>query len=204
MVRIVDLSLGQRALIKNMSDEVLDLQFAHISSKIILAVIEQAVLRVFTVAIVNEKIVCTVLLIINDPIDSHIPVCDKIAWCPYLQDNGYEDEYASQLLVWTRGDVFQCYSISAVAQHYDCWFINAKDITEGGFKVNLPNITGAVFSADGTTLAVSCDEGVIRFYQIYQHTNDNNLRCLHQWKPHGGKTISSFFFLDNYTEQGAE
>ncbi|XP_058447810.1 enhancer of mRNA-decapping protein 4 homolog isoform X2 [Malaya genurostris] len=206
MVRIVHLLLGQRALIKGMSGEVLDLQFAHSASKILLGVIEQIALHVSHVEIVNDKIICTKLLKVNDPIDGHVPLCDKISWCPYLQDNDYEDLYASQLLVWTRGDIFQCYSISTVVQHYGSGEISGKDISEGGFKFGdtLPIITGAIFSADGTTLAISCDDGVIRFYQVYQHTNDSNPRCLHQWKPHGGKTISSFFFLDNYTEQAGD
>jgi enhancer of mRNA-decapping protein 4 len=31
-----------------------------------------------------------------------------------------------------------------------------------------------------------------------------NPRCLHQWKPHDGKVISSFFFLDNHTKECAD
>ncbi|EDS45230.1 conserved hypothetical protein [Culex quinquefasciatus] len=204
MVRIVHLGLGQRALIKGMSGEVLDLQFAHSSSQILLGIIEQIALHVHSVKIENEKIVCSMLLKVNDPLDGHVPTRDKISWCPCLPDSTHDaDDYASQLLVWSRGDIFQCYSISTVVQHYGAGEISGKDISEGGFKFqdSLPLITGAIFSADGTTLAVSCEDGVIRFYQVYKHTNDGNPRCLHKWKPHGGKTISSFFFLDNYTDQ---
>lgn len=204
MVRIVHLGLGQRALIKGMSGEVLDLQFAHSSSQILLGIIEQIALHVHTVKIDNEKIVCSLLLKVNDPLDGHVPIRDKISWCPCLPESGHDaDDYASQLLVWSRGDIFQCYSISTVVQHYGAGEISGKDISEGGFKFqdSLPLITGAIFSADGTTLAVSCEDGVIRFYQVYKHTNDGNPRCLHKWKPHGGKTITSFFFLDNYTDQ---
>lgn len=204
MIRIVHLGLGQRALIKGMSGEVLDLQFAHSSSQILLGIIEQTALHVHSVKIDNEKILCSLLLKVNDPLDGHVPVRDKISWCPCLPDSSHEaDDYASQLLVWSRGDIFQCYSISTVVQHYGTGEISGKDISEGGFKFqdSLPLITGAIFSADGTTLAVSCEDGVIRFYQVYKHTNDGNPRCLHKWKPHGGKTISSFFFLDNYTDQ---
>uniref|UniRef100_A0A1Q3EZN0 Putative enhancer of mrna-decapping protein 4 n=2 Tax=Culex tarsalis TaxID=7177 RepID=A0A1Q3EZN0_CULTA len=204
MVRIVHLGLGQRALIKGMSGEVLDLQFAHSSSKILLGIIEQIALHVHSVTIDNDKIVCSLLLKVNDPLDGHVPVRDKLSWCPCLPDSTHDaDDYASQLLVWSRGDIFQCYSISTVVHHYGAGEISGKDISEGGFKFqdSLPLITGAIFSADGTTLAVSCDDGVIRFYQVYKHTNDGKPRCLHMWKPHGGKTISSFFFLDNYTDQ---
>ncbi|XP_019559738.3 enhancer of mRNA-decapping protein 4 homolog isoform X1 [Aedes albopictus] len=206
MVRILHLVIGQRALIKGMKSEVLDLQFAHISSKVLLGIIDKVSLQVHKVDVVSEKVVCTLLLKINDPIESHIPVCDKISWCPYLSGSGFVDDYASQLLVWTRGGNLQCYSVSTVIRNYGTGELAGSDISDGGFKFRetLPLITGAIFSADGTTLAVSCDDGVIRFYQVYQHTNDNNPRCLHQWKPHGGKSISSFFFLDNYTEESGD
>ncbi|XP_021701680.1 enhancer of mRNA-decapping protein 4 homolog isoform X1 [Aedes aegypti] len=206
MVRILHLVIGQRALIKGMKSEVLDLQFAHISSKALLGIIEKVSLQVHKVDVVNEKVVCSLLLKVNDPIESHIPVCDKISWCPYLSGSGFVDDYASQLLVWTRGGNFQCYSVSTIIRKYGTGELCGSDISDGGFKFRetLPLITGAIFSADGTTLAVSCEDGVIRFYQVYQHTNDNNPRCLHQWKPHGGKSISSFFFLDNYTEESGD
>jgi enhancer of mRNA-decapping protein 4 len=45
---------------------------------------------------------------------------------------------------------------------------------------------------------------MIRFYQVYFLGNDVNPRCLHQWKPHDGKVISSFFFLDNHTKECAD
>lgn len=206
MVRIVHLTLGQRALIKGMSDEVLDLEFAHISSKILLGIIEQTALHVYRVDVINDKISCSLLIKIADQLDTHTPVCDKIAWCPYLPDSDFEDEYASQLLVWTRGNSFHCYSISTILKHYGAGDLYGKDLSQGVFRFRetLPLVTGAIFSADGTTLAVSCDDGIIRFYQVYQHTNECTPRCLHQWKPHGGKTITSFFFLDNYTEQGGD
>ncbi|XP_062546846.1 enhancer of mRNA-decapping protein 4 homolog isoform X2 [Armigeres subalbatus] len=206
MVRILHLVIGQRALIKGMKSEVLDLQFAHISSKVLLGIIDKVSLQVHKVDVVNEKVVCTLLLKINDPIETHIPVCDKISWCPYLSGSGFVDDYASQLLVWTRGGSFQCYSIGTVIRSYGTGELSGSDISDGGFKFRetLPLITGAIFSADGTTLAISCEDGVIRFYQVYQHTNDNNPRCLHQWKPHEGKSISSFFFLDNYTEESGD
>lgn len=42
----------------------------------------------------------------------------------------------------------------------------------------------------------------IRFYQVYFY--EPVLRCLHQWKPHNGKSISSFFFLDNLTSSSQD
>lgn len=61
-------------------------------------------------------------------------------------------------------------------------------------------ITSATFSPDGTTLAVTCVDGLVRFYQVYLHTNDSTPRCLHEWKPHEGKEVTNLFFLDNHTQ----
>ncbi|XP_055597702.1 enhancer of mRNA-decapping protein 4 homolog isoform X2 [Uranotaenia lowii] len=206
VVRIVHLLLGQRALIRKMTGEVLDLQFAHISSNVLLGMIDQVALHVHSVEIINEKVICNLVIKIDDKIEDHVPRGDKISWCPYLQHNGCEDEYASTLVVWTRGTTFQCYSISSVVRHYGAREIFGQDITEGGFRFRepLPVVLGAIFSADGSTLAVSCEDGIIRFYQVYEHANEKGMRCLHQWKPHGGKAVTSFFFLDNYTEQAGD
>ena len=65
------------------------------------------------------------------------------------------------------------------------------------FYENQSLITNATFSPDGTTLAISTEDGYIRFYQIYFH--EPRPRSLHKWRPHDGSTISSFFFLDDHT-----
>lgn len=63
-------------------------------------------------------------------------------------------------------------------------------------------ITWVALSPDGSTLGVGSTDGVIRFYQVYIH--DKDPRCLHEWKPHNNKAVSSFFFLDNLTKNNSE
>ncbi|XP_050101629.1 enhancer of mRNA-decapping protein 4 homolog isoform X3 [Anopheles aquasalis] len=205
MVRVVHLQAFDRVLIKGMSGEVLDIQFAHTSTPdCLLGIIEPTALHVHQVLLKDDKLTTTLKVKITDPLDGHVPVCDRISWCPYLRENEYEiDDFASQLLVWTRGATFQCYSISTLVKSCaDPTNLSAWMLEEGGFKATdgEATITGSVFSADGSTLALSSTDGLIRFYQVYQHSNDGTPRCLHQWKPHGGKTINSFFFLDDHTE----
>uniref|UniRef100_A0A182JUE4 Uncharacterized protein n=1 Tax=Anopheles christyi TaxID=43041 RepID=A0A182JUE4_9DIPT len=205
MVRVAHLDLPERGLIKGLSDEILDLQFSHNStSECLLGIIERTTLHVHQVLVKGEKVTTALKVKIVDPLDGHVPICDRITWCPYLGDGtDFNDEFAKQLLVWTRGPTFQCYSISVLAKSYiDTTDLKASDIEEGGFKASdgEATITGSVFSDDGTTLALSSSDGLIRFYQVYQHANDRSPRRLHLWKPHDGKPITSFFFLDNYTE----
>ncbi|XP_052894324.1 enhancer of mRNA-decapping protein 4 homolog isoform X1 [Anopheles moucheti] len=205
MVRVAHLDLPERGLIKGLSDEILDLQFSHNNTyDCLLGIIERTTLHVHKVLVKGEKLTTALKVKIVDPLDGHVPTCDRITWCPYMSDGAdYSDDFAKELLVWTRGPTFQCYSISALAKSYiDTTDLKASDIDEGGFKANDGDaiITGSVFSDDGTTLALSSNDGLIRFYQVYQHANDRSPRRLHMWKPHDGKPITSFFFLDNYTE----
>lgn len=64
-------------------------------------------------------------------------------------------------------------------------------------------ITGTVLSPDGTTLAITFEDGEIRFYQVYFHINEDEPRLLHQWTPHGGRPVSGLFFLDDHSKCGA-
>lgn len=119
MVRVVNPVSGQRALIRGMSNEVLDLQFAHMKSQIVLASIEEVALHIHKIETVGDNIICTLVLKIEDPIVEHVPKYDKINWCPYVPDNEYEmDNSISQLIVWTRGSSYQCYNIHSVVERY--------------------------------------------------------------------------------------
>lgn len=119
MVRVVNPISGQRALIRGKFSEVLDLQFAHMKSQILLASIEHTSLHIHKIETVNDSIICTLLLKIEDPIPGHVPKYDKINWCPYVPENETEtDNYIGKLLVWTRGSSFQCYNVNTVVESY--------------------------------------------------------------------------------------
>lgn len=123
MVRVVNPVSGQRALIRGMSNEVLDIQFAHIKSQVLLASIEDAALHIHNIEMVNDSILCTLVLKIEDPIAGHVPKYDKINWCPYVPENEYNIENSiSQLIVWTRGASYQCYNVHSVIQKYGVIF----------------------------------------------------------------------------------
>ncbi|KFB36315.1 hypothetical protein ZHAS_00003438 [Anopheles sinensis] len=205
MVRVASLQLSERTLIRGLSNEMLDMQFAHTTHPdYLLGIIERSNLQVYQVLINGTELTTTLKVKIVDPLEGHVPECDRINWCPYLRENDYEiDDFSSQLLVWSRGSTFQCYSISTLTKTYGQSIeLTADKIKEGGFKSSNgeKTITGSVYSGDGTTLALSSKDGMIRFYQVYQHANNCEPRRLHQWQPHEGRPVSSFFFLDNYTE----
>lgn len=119
MVRVMNPSTGQRALIRGKSSEVLDLQFAHMKSQILLASIEDIALHIHKIETVAENIICTLLLKIEDVIPDHVPKYDQINWCPYVPaDETESDSYVGRLIVWIRGTSYQCYSVNAVVENY--------------------------------------------------------------------------------------
>ncbi|XP_055296288.1 enhancer of mRNA-decapping protein 4 homolog isoform X3 [Sitodiplosis mosellana] len=205
MVRVTNPVTGQRALIRGKSSEVLDLQFAHIKSQIILASIENTALHIHKIETVNDSIICTLLLKVDDPIEGHVPRFDKVNWCPYVPENETEsDSDAGKLLVWTRGNSFQCYNVGSVVDSYGIGTHHANEITEGSLKFDeVSAITDASLSPDGTTLAITLEDGDIRFYQVYFHINEDEPRLLHQWTPHDKKPVNGLFFLDDHTKSAA-
>lgn len=234
MVRVTNPVTGQRALIRGKSSEVLDLQFAHMKSQIMLASIETTALHIHKIETLADNIICTLLLKIDDPVEGHVPKYDKINWCPYVPENVTEsDNDAGKLLVWTRGNSFQCFNVGMVVDNYGVRHIlsflyifwtfhfilqfknnifkcnqigthHATDIIEGSLKFDESSpITDASLSPDGTTLALTFEDGDIRFYQVYFHMNEDEPRLLHQWTPHDKRPVSSLFFLDDHTKSAA-
>lgn len=124
MVRVTNPVTSQRALIRGKSSEVLDLQFAHMKTQIMLASIEITALHIHKIETVNENIICTLLLKIENPVAGHVPTFDRVNWCPYVPENETEsDSDAGKLLVWTRGATFQCYNVSTVVENYGVRYI---------------------------------------------------------------------------------
>ncbi|XP_050322266.1 enhancer of mRNA-decapping protein 4 homolog isoform X3 [Bactrocera neohumeralis] len=203
MVRVVKAQTVLRALIKGMSGEVLDLQFAHIERERILASIDMNALYIHKIGLVDDNLQCSLVVKIEDPLANYTPKFDKISWCPFIDVPGEDDE-DSQLIVWARGSTLQCFNINVLITEYGMGVIHPNDISMGYLKVydELSTVSWVALSPDGSTLGVASIDGVIRFYQVYMH--DKEPRCLHQWNPHNGKPISSFFFLDNLTRNVSE
>lgn len=205
MVRLIHFGMSnKRALIKGFTKEVLDVQFADYSKEIIIGSIEETALHIHRMDVIDggNALNCFLLLKVDSPLAGHVPLLDKINWCPYVpEEDDSVDEFSVKLLVWVRGNKFECYSVKTILETYSTGVHQAENIKEGlvrSYEDDRVLITNATYSPDGTTLAISTADGFIRFYQIYFH--ETTPRCLHAWSPHDGNAISSFFFLDNHTQ----
>ncbi|KAH8279887.1 hypothetical protein KR054_009471 [Drosophila jambulina] len=203
MVRVCNISTSMRALIKGMSGEVLDLQFAHTDRERILAVIDVSSLFVYKVDLIEGNLVCNLVLKVEDPIANYVPEYDMVSWCPYVCPGSStvsplnEEDDENQLLIWSRSSQFQCFHVKMIVSEHGRGKIQPAALETGYLKIEEESlITCAALSPDGTTVAAACADGLVRFYQIYLFDVRNH-RCLHEWKPHDGKKVCSLFFLDN-------
>ncbi|XP_017153982.1 enhancer of mRNA-decapping protein 4 homolog [Drosophila miranda] len=202
MVRVCNISTSMRALIKGMSGEVLDLQFAHTDRERILAVIDMSSLFVYKIDLIEGNLLCNLVLKVEDPISNYQPEYDMVSWCPYVCNSSSagapsEDDDENQLLIWSRSRQFQVFHVKMIISEHGRGKINPNVLDAGYLKIEEDSlITCAALSPDGTTVAAACADGLVRFYQIY-FFDVRNLRCLHEWKPHDGKKVNSLFFLDN-------
>ncbi|KRG02628.1 enhancer of mRNA-decapping protein 4 homolog isoform X1 [Drosophila mojavensis] len=210
MVRVCNTSTSQRALIKGMNGEVLDLQFAHSERERILAVIDMCSLFVYKIDLIDSNLICKLVLKVDDPIANYVPEYDMVSWCPYVTNGnssnnntsantatGHEEDDENQLLIWSRSKQFQCFNVRMIISEYGRGQIKPSSLETGYLKIEEDTlITCAALSPDGTTVAAACLDGLVRFYQIYLYDVRNH-RCLHEWKPHDGKPVASLFFLDN-------
>lgn len=127
MVRVANVA-GHRALIKGMAREVLDLEFANLKDQLILGCIESNAIHIHKIENLPDKIICTLLIKIEDPISDIAIKSAKISWCPYMPDNENEiDEYAGQQVVWIRGNTYQCYSVRAIVDTYGVMYSIIND-----------------------------------------------------------------------------
>ncbi|EDV58927.1 enhancer of mRNA-decapping protein 4 homolog [Drosophila erecta] len=202
MVRVCNIATSVRALIKGMSGEVLDLQFAHTDRERILAVIDVSSLFVYKVDQIEGNLLCNLVLKVEDPIANYVPEYDMVSWCPYVCSSSTtvpinDDDDENQLLIWSRSSQFQCFQVKMIVSEHGRGKIQPAALESGYLKIEEDSlITCAALSPDGTTVAAACADGLVRFYQIYLFDVRNH-RCLHEWKPHDGKKVCSLFFLDN-------
>lgn len=122
-MRVCNISTSMRALIKGMSGEVLDLQFAHTDRERILAVIDVSSLFVYKVDLIEGNLLCNLVLKVEDPIANYTPEYDMVSWCPYVCSSNstaahHEDDDENQLLIWSRSSQFQCFHVKMIVSEH--------------------------------------------------------------------------------------
>ncbi|XP_076177594.1 enhancer of mRNA-decapping protein 4 homolog Ge-1 [Ptiloglossa arizonensis] len=205
MVRVVYKELEQRALLRGMRAPIQDLAFAHVSNAILACVDYLGNLFIHTIESTPSELLCSLLLQVDAADIS--ATSHRVIWCPYIPEDVPSDgDEISKLLVLTRGSKAELWSVNTVTSRFRS--IEATDAAakENGGMLEIDQhsdtIIEATFSPDGTALATASFDGEVKFFQVYIHGNSHGNqvqpRCLHQWRPHGGRPLSCLFFLDDH------
>ncbi|CAN7939103.1 unnamed protein product [Ixodes hexagonus] len=213
-VRVLNHKTGERTLVKGLRGLVQDMGFAWLSSRILLAIVDEyGTLYVYEIDDEAGSLTPTLLLQVERPANAKPSEYRRVVWCSYVPDGSFRagdaDEDASKLLVVTNLEEAEVWNVGTVVREYGCGILTPDKVTVGLQRLlehTMP-ITDVAFSPDGTALATASSDGEVGFFQVYTQEADMIprqvpfkgalKRCLHRWVPHKQKPISCLFFLDN-------
>ncbi|XP_033219302.1 enhancer of mRNA-decapping protein 4 isoform X2 [Belonocnema kinseyi] len=204
VVRVVNKDMEHRLLLRGMRGPVQDLAFAHVSSAILACVDCFGSLFVYTIEALPGELAHSLILQVDA--EDVSPTSHRVIWCPYIpEEEATDGDEVSKLLVLTRGSKAELWSVAAASRQWTKP-VNVTDpeVKSSGVVLEInehtDTIVEATFSPDGTALATASLDGEVKFFQVcmFGHSGQQKPRCLHQWRPHNGRPISSLFFLDDH------
>ncbi|XP_033754002.1 enhancer of mRNA-decapping protein 4-like isoform X2 [Pecten maximus] len=207
IVRIINRRTAERVLLKDFTGKVIDIAFAHTDDVIFGAVDEVGNLFVYSVKENDfDKLITNLVLHVLRDKDTPRTEYHRLIWCPFIPDDSDDSSVtesstqdASRVLVLTHKEKAEIWNVDLVTKEYSSGPLLAEDVEFGLIQIDSHKqpIMDAAFSPDGTALATASLDGEVKFFQVNMGENTSP-RCLHQWKPHDGKPLSSLFFLDDH------
>lgn len=204
-IRVISFATSDRALIKGIEGMAQDIAFAFILAPVLLACID-SVGDVYVYTIEENQLnalACCLMVHIKETSSSPPGSVNKIVWCPYVPDDEQmEDDDSSKLIV-TRGNKAHLWNVTTINALHNIIPVSPESASEGFLEIKVDKylIVDVAFSPEGTTVALACSDGGIRFYQVDEE--GQSLVCIHDWRPHNGKPVSCLYFLDNHLESDA-
>ncbi|XP_043285480.1 enhancer of mRNA-decapping protein 4 [Venturia canescens] len=204
VVRVVYKEREQRALLRGMRGTIQDLAFARVSGAVLACIDYLGCLFVHTIDSTPTNLVCTLILQVET--EEVSPTIHRVIWCPYIpEDEVSEGDDVSKFLLVTRGSKAELWSVDNVSSVLGPEPIKLTDplVSNCGGMTEICQHSGAIVEAilspDGTAIATASLDGEIKFFQVIIHGNAfQQPSCLHEWRPHEGRPISSMFFLDDH------
>uniref|UniRef100_A0A452S547 Enhancer of mRNA-decapping protein 4 n=1 Tax=Ursus americanus TaxID=9643 RepID=A0A452S547_URSAM len=206
MVRVISVSTSERTLLKGFTGSVADLAFAHLNSSQLACLDEAGNLFVWRLALVNGKIQEEILVHIQQPEGTPLNHFRRIIWCPFIPEES-EDccEEGSPTVALLHEDRAEVWDLDMLRSNHSTWPVRVSQIKQGFIVVKGHStcLSEGALSPDGTVLATASHDGFVKFWQIYIEGQDEP-RCLHEWKPHDGRSLSCLLFCDNHKKQDPE
>ncbi|KAM9301724.1 enhancer of mRNA-decapping protein 4 [Gastrophryne carolinensis] len=204
MIRVLSVTTAERILLKGITGSVTDLAFAHLNSNQLSCLDEAGSLFVWRITMENGKLLDETLVHIQRPDQTSLNTHRRIIWCPHIPEENEDvsSDDASQTVALLHNDRAEVWDLDIVRANHNSWPTNVSDIKEGYIivKGHSGRLSEGALSPDGTVLATASHDGFVKFWQIYIENQDEP-RCLHEWKPHKGRPVSCLLFCDNHKKQ---
>lgn len=202
---------GKRALIKNLKEDIKDLAFAYSRSEIILGCIDcERNILIYNIEDGADSLNYTLLLHVfrEEPVRPKTNF--RLIWCPYLpsyDDDGDDSDHddPEKMFVVLNGMRAEVYNVAMINSKYgNEGTLEPDESYEGYIEINhTSDLVDAAFSSDGTAIAIACQDGYVKFFQLYMFDTEKQ-KCLHEWQPHEGSPLTSIIFIDNILEYSSE
>lgn len=208
MVRVTNLETEKRAIIKNLKDDIKDIAFSFSRSEIILGIIDcEGNILIYNIHDSPQEITTSLLLHIFHHQQKNVNKNKyRLIWCPYLPSYDEEDssDEPEKMFAVLNGTKAEIYNVGIMNEKYGTDPIDTDDSYEGYIEINhTADLEDAAFSMDGAAIAIVCGDGFVKFFQLYM-VDEEKQKCLHEWRPHDGKPLSSIIFVDNILEFSSE
>uniref|UniRef100_A0A667WLK4 Enhancer of mRNA-decapping protein 4 n=1 Tax=Myripristis murdjan TaxID=586833 RepID=A0A667WLK4_9TELE len=200
MIRVLSVGFTERSLLKGFTGAVTDLAFAHLDSSLLGCVDEAGNLVVWQLTCTGNQVVVH----IRQPEDTPLNLHRRLIWCPFILDDHEENQDdTSQTLALLHEDRAEVWDLEVLRANNSSWPVDATDLKEGVITVrgHTQRVSEGALSPDGTVLATASHDGYIKFWQIYIEGTQDQPRCLHELRPHGGRPLSCLLFCDNHKKQ---
>ncbi|XP_015254179.1 PREDICTED: enhancer of mRNA-decapping protein 4 isoform X2 [Cyprinodon variegatus] len=207
MVRVLSLNISERSLLKGFTGAVTDLAFAHLDSSLLGCVDEAGNLMVWQLTLTESKILDQIIVHIQRPEDTPLNSHRRLIWCPFILDDSEENQDdIGQILALLHEDRAEVWDLEVLRANNSSWPVDAAELRDGLITVKGHNqrLSEGALSPDGTVLATASHDGYIKFWQIYIEGGQDQPRCLHELRPHGGRPLSCLLFCDNHKRQDPE
>uniref|UniRef100_A0A8C4S5Z3 Enhancer of mRNA-decapping protein 4 n=1 Tax=Erpetoichthys calabaricus TaxID=27687 RepID=A0A8C4S5Z3_ERPCA len=205
VVRVLNVSISERTLLKGFTGGVTDLAFAHLSSNHLACLDEAGNLFVWQLTEENGKILDDIIVHIKRPEGTPLNSNRRVIWCPFIPEENEDNiEDGCQTLALLHEDRAEVWDLDILRCNNSSWPVEVTELKEGFIIVKgHTRISEGALSPDGTVLATASHDGYVKFWQIYIEGHDLP-RCLHEWKPHNGRPLSCLIFCDNHKKQDPE
>lgn len=208
---------SDRVLLKGFEGQVCDVSFNNSNDNILAAVDDHGNLIVWALSQIDGKMVEEKKLHLRYDHDEDDDVDEmgieqspsRVIWIPHVNTNegggSSEDTHLANTIVLSHGKSVEVWNLSSafkVAEISEDKIVTRSQLSNSYATIEKydDDISDCELAPVGNVLAAASYDGFVKFWQINLDDEEEEVatpQCLHRWKPHDGKPVSSLKFCDN-------